>query len=94
MDPPFSHRADASTETPAPKRQQIGSAFSEEFRGPLLEPSGGRWLLVLPETSEKAKLQAAWSFGFCGGFLWTTQRLQFDVWKGPDFYRPGVETGL
>ncbi|CAJ1395016.1 unnamed protein product [Effrenium voratum] len=30
----------------------------EEFRGPLLEPSGGRWLLVLPETSEKAKLQA------------------------------------
>eukprot|EP00931_Biecheleriopsis_adriatica_P063427 TRINITY_DN38415_c0_g1_i1.p1 TRINITY_DN38415_c0_g1~~TRINITY_DN38415_c0_g1_i1.p1 ORF type:complete len:275 (-),score=57.23 TRINITY_DN38415_c0_g1_i1:55-879(-) len=30
----------------------------EEHRNTLLEPSGGRWLLVLPETSERAKLEA------------------------------------
>ncbi|CAL1163354.1 unnamed protein product, partial [Cladocopium goreaui] len=34
-----------------------------EFRTALLEPSGGRWLMVFPETSEKAKAQASlvWS---------------------------------
>eukprot|EP00434_Breviolum_minutum_P020845 symbB.v1.2.018387.t2/scaffold1466.1/size117087/3 len=43
----------------------------EEFRTALLEPSGGRWLMVFPETSEKAKTQASemWSklkFGAAG----------------------------
>ncbi|CAE7681624.1 unnamed protein product [Symbiodinium pilosum] len=29
-----------------------------EYREVLEEPSGGRWLLLVPETSEKAKVQA------------------------------------
>ncbi|OLP98417.1 hypothetical protein AK812_SmicGene19142 [Symbiodinium microadriaticum] len=33
-------------------------ATYEEYREVLEEPSGGRWLLLLPETSENAKVQA------------------------------------
>ncbi|CAE7804580.1 unnamed protein product [Symbiodinium sp. CCMP2592] len=38
-------------------------ATYEEYREVLEEPSGGRWLLLLPETSENAKVQAlrVWS---------------------------------
>eukprot|EP00435_Cladocopium_sp_Y103_P007790 s2933_g2.t1 len=45
-------------------QKSAGHGFqSEEFRTALLEPSGGRWLMVFPETSEKAKAQAShvWS---------------------------------